>query len=251
MKVVSVICTVARNDEGYSVQNVKRYVVWGGVRSDSGASSSASGGHLANTDKRYCANLGHATDIETGLIYMRARYYEPTTGRFLSEDPAMDGKNWYVYCAGSPTLSVDPTGKDFKSVFGAFVAGLTAWITKVASQGGDTKGALGAFMAGVGAYLAAKIGGRVSEAVADVTSATVGSYALGMTVGGFTNMAATILINLLTDTETDFGDLFLAFLGGAIGAAGAYGLGDSPKGLAEDFSLGLGMGGITEFLSRF
>ncbi len=81
MRDVGVICTVARNGEGYSVQNVKRYDVWGGVRSDSGASSSTSGGHLANTDKRYCADLGHAADIETGLIYMRARHYEPTTGR--------------------------------------------------------------------------------------------------------------------------------------------------------------------------
>jgi len=110
MKDVGVIRTVARNGGEYSVQNVKRYGVWGGVRSDSGASSSASGGHLANTDKRYCANLGHASDIETGLIYMRARYYEPTTGRFLSEDPARDGRNWFVYGDNSPTLHADPTG---------------------------------------------------------------------------------------------------------------------------------------------
>ncbi len=35
---------------------------------------------------RYCANLGHNQDDESGLIYMRARYYEPASGRFVSED---------------------------------------------------------------------------------------------------------------------------------------------------------------------
>jgi RHS repeat-associated protein len=58
----------------------------------------------------YCANLGHPED-ETGLVYMRARYYEPTTGRFISEDPARDGGNWYLYADGDPVGKVDFTGK--------------------------------------------------------------------------------------------------------------------------------------------
>ncbi|MCW5939370.1 MAG: RHS repeat-associated core domain-containing protein [Fimbriimonadaceae bacterium] len=40
-----------------------------------------------------------------------ARYYEPWTGRFLSEDPAMDGANWYVYCGNDPVNKVDPDGR--------------------------------------------------------------------------------------------------------------------------------------------
>jgi uncharacterized protein RhaS with RHS repeats len=43
---------------------------------------------------------------------MRARYYEPWTGRFLSEDPAMDGANWYVYCANDPVNLFDPDGRE-------------------------------------------------------------------------------------------------------------------------------------------
>jgi RHS repeat-associated protein len=58
----------------------------------------------------YCANLGHPED-ETGLVYMRARYYEPTTGRFVSEDPARDGVNWYLYADGDPVGKVDEDGE--------------------------------------------------------------------------------------------------------------------------------------------
>jgi RHS repeat-associated protein len=60
---------------------------------------------------QYCANLGHPTDAETGLVYMRARYYEPWTGRFLSEDPALDGMNWFVYCANEPVGRSDSSGR--------------------------------------------------------------------------------------------------------------------------------------------
>jgi RHS repeat-associated protein len=40
----------------------------------------------------------HETDVETGLIYAQARWLDPATGEFTSEDPLMDGLNWYGYC---------------------------------------------------------------------------------------------------------------------------------------------------------
>ena len=56
---------------------------------------------------RYC---GESYDEETGLYYLRARYYDTTIGRFMSEDPAQDGLNWYNYCGNNPVQCVDPSG---------------------------------------------------------------------------------------------------------------------------------------------
>jgi RHS repeat-associated protein len=46
----------------------------------------------------------------TGFIYFNARYYDPTTGRFLTEDPSRQGVNWYAYCENDPINKIDPDG---------------------------------------------------------------------------------------------------------------------------------------------
>ena len=56
---------------------------------------------------RYC---GEYFDQESGLIYLRARYYDPSAGRFINEDPAKDGLNWYTYCGNNPLNFIDPDG---------------------------------------------------------------------------------------------------------------------------------------------
>jgi RHS repeat-associated protein len=51
-------------------------------------------------------------DSETGLIYLRNRYYDPTTARFVSEDPSghRAGVNLYRYAGNSPVNYTDPFG---------------------------------------------------------------------------------------------------------------------------------------------
>ena len=56
---------------------------------------------------RYC---GEYFDNETESIYLRARYYDPGSGRFITEDPIRDGLNWYSYAANNPIKFVDPWG---------------------------------------------------------------------------------------------------------------------------------------------
>ncbi|MBQ3425588.1 MAG: RHS repeat-associated core domain-containing protein, partial [Clostridia bacterium] len=55
----------------------------------------------------YC---GEYLDSESGLIYLRNRYYNSSIGRFITEDPAKDGMNWYAYCGNNPVMFVDPSG---------------------------------------------------------------------------------------------------------------------------------------------
>ncbi len=56
-----------------------------------------------------------------GLYYMRARYYDPRVGRFISEDPlGFDGGdvNLYAYVGNSPVMLVDPWGLCSESTWG-------------------------------------------------------------------------------------------------------------------------------------
>ena len=54
---------------------------------------------------------GEALDAETGLYYLRARYFDPVAGRFLSVDPmAYKGQHPYTYAGADPVDGHDPTG---------------------------------------------------------------------------------------------------------------------------------------------
>ena len=59
------------------------------------------------------AFTGREFDPESGLHYYRARYYDPETGRFISEDPIGFGAgdtNLYRYVFNDPVNLVDPSG---------------------------------------------------------------------------------------------------------------------------------------------
>ncbi len=55
---------------------------------------------------------------ETGLIFYRARYYDPTVGRFTQRDPIRfyGGINYYVYVDNNPINAYDPSGLELVRV---------------------------------------------------------------------------------------------------------------------------------------
>jgi RHS repeat-associated protein len=59
---------------------------------------------------------GQYLDTDTGLYYMRARYYDPQSGRFLARDPqaqsvGVPSESAYVFASNRPTVLTDPTGR--------------------------------------------------------------------------------------------------------------------------------------------
>jgi RHS repeat-associated protein len=55
---------------------------------------------------------GEQYDADTGLIFLRARYYDPVTGRFTQQDPLhASASSLYVYASDNPVRFRDPTGK--------------------------------------------------------------------------------------------------------------------------------------------
>ena len=95
----SVLGTVDANG---NLVSTRKYDVYGAVRGSTGPSGAR---------HKYVGGLGHPSDAETGLVYMRARYHDPVTGRFTSEDPAKDGANWFSYANSNPTNDFDSRGK--------------------------------------------------------------------------------------------------------------------------------------------
>lgn len=71
-------------------------------------------GKLSGSSGTVTTPLGFAgeyTDSETGLQYLRARYYDPSTAQFISRDPALQQtRQAYGYAGQNPLNAVDPTG---------------------------------------------------------------------------------------------------------------------------------------------
>src|SRR5439155_1190877 len=96
--------TVALTGETGSVAASMLYDAWGNVRVSTGT------GH---GKYRF---TGAELDTTSNLYHMGARFYDPSIGRWLSEDPVQDryyepiSLNYYAYVMNSPLALLDPDG---------------------------------------------------------------------------------------------------------------------------------------------
>ena len=109
---------------------------------------------------------GYYYDTETNLYYLKARYYDPDVGRFISMDDiaylnpeAINGLNLYAYCGNNPVMHVDENGNawwefwnwDWQTILvgvGLVVTAVAAVALSVATFGAGTPVAMG-IVAGV------------------------------------------------------------------------------------------------------
>ena len=86
-------------DKDHEIQKTYHYDAFGVTKDESGDTSN----RLTYTGQMY--------DSETSQYYLRARFYNPSIGRFTQEDIYRgDGLNLYAYCANNPVMYYDPSG---------------------------------------------------------------------------------------------------------------------------------------------
>jgi RHS repeat-associated protein len=81
------------------VANTYTYDVWGALRGSSGS--------VANQFDFTGEQADHYAN--RGLVYLRARFYDPALGRFLSRD-RLPAENRYAYVTNNPVNYIDPSG---------------------------------------------------------------------------------------------------------------------------------------------
>ena len=70
----------------------------------------------SNGSSMHYGYTSEETEAESGLIYLRARYYDPMLGRFISDDPYQGRieepvtQNPYIYVHNNPITNIDPSG---------------------------------------------------------------------------------------------------------------------------------------------
>jgi RHS repeat-associated protein len=141
----NVVATVSNSTVTWSPTHVAGY----GPLPDSAATPLTDATQLAQAT----VWRGHRID-PTGFYYLGARYYEPTSGRFLSCDPLSftAGSDLYSFCNGDCVNYFDPDGRVEWGLLGKSIVGVLAnsVVAVVGAAGAET--GVGAVAAVYGAY---------------------------------------------------------------------------------------------------
>lgn len=156
---------------------------------------------------------GYYYDEETGLYYLKSRYYDPEVGRFITIDDisyldleTINGLNLYAYCGNNPVMRIDENGNAWWHWL------LGALVVAVASI----------FTAGAAVGIAAGVFGIVSA----TTLMSIGVHAVvgGIIVGGINLVSQAYSVGI---ENINYGTLAVSTIGGALSGA----IGGSTAGL--------------------
>ena len=200
------ICKILDSNGGVIVQY--KYDAWGNhAVLDANGADISDAAHIGKLNPyRY---RGYYYDTETGLYYLKSRYYDPEVCRFITIDDiqilsiskeVINGLNLYCYCNNNPVNDKDESGYLFGFLLALLVGGIVGALVSVAGTFiGDIANNIWNYGFNFAAwefsnwqtYLGAAIGGFVGGALG---VAFPGSYVL---VAGITGAASTLATNLL------------------------------------------------------
>ena len=200
-----------------------KYDSWGNhAVLDANGADIASATHIGNLNPfRY---RGYYYDAETGLYFLKTRYYDPEVGRFITIDDisyidpeTINGLNLYAYCGNNPVMGYDPDG---------------TWDW-------------GRFWSGIAIAVAAVVAVAITVATFG-TGSVAGGIIIGGIIGAAGNLFSQTVIEGRSFAEVDYWQVALGGVTGAlsaipgvglIGGAGISGLGGFASALIEGKSL--------------
>jgi len=181
--------------------STRQLVSTSGVVTDS-YSYSAFGEMASHTGSTVNPFLFNAQQFDgaSGDYYLRARYYDQSNGRFISQDPFGGSDDdpvslhRYLYASGDPTNRIDPSGND-DSLAGTLAAtGINAIL--IGTIGGGAIGGASFYVTGnnpfVGAFFGAEAGlsfaaaystGRIAPAIFSAVTTAAFAYAIDVAAG--------------------------------------------------------------------
>ena len=190
------------------------------------------------TDPNNIGNLnpfryrGYFYDVETGLYYLKSRYYDPEIGRFITIDgieyldpKTINGLNLYAYCGNNPVMYTDPNGtaKWWEWLLGVIgvVASVVIGVIVTTVSFGAASPLVGLGLAALGGAMLGFAGGFTSNVISQINSV------------GFGNVE-------MKQAWKAGGECFVV---GAISGALSYGVGILAKGIGE--SIGFVLSKVT------
>ena len=171
---------------------------------------------------------GREASDNTGLTYLRGRYYAPQLSRFVSEDPLglVAGPNIYAYVGNDPLNAIDPTGQFLFLItggVGAAVGGLADLGHQLYANGGNF-GQVSWGEVGVSAAFGGLAGAGlpfVGSGIAALGGGALSQYAGAAALGAAVNTGQYLTTNAINGTDSTIGGaLFSAGTGALGGLAG-------------------------------